>query len=124
MAYKPRNRRAEILAEWHQTKTATANNSAELAHLEHLRLLLEEFYEELQSLSIQQDVLAASRQDVSKRMADVLVEGNRTAAFLRSGARQHYGPDNEKLVEFGIQPTRRRKRKKVDPEEPPPSPVE
>jgi hypothetical protein len=127
MASKPRNRQAEILAEWRQATTATAANAAELAHLEHLRILLEDFLEEFQSLSTQQDVLAATRQDISKRMVDVRIEGNRIAAFLRAGARQQYGPDSEKLVEFGIKPARGRRRKKVEPEtpeEPPPSPVE
>jgi hypothetical protein len=61
-------------------------------------------------------------------MVAIRIEGNRIAAFLRAGARQHFGPDSEKLVEFGIQPTRGRRRKKVEPEipeEPPPiSPVE
>jgi hypothetical protein len=131
MATKPRNRRAEILAEWHQTATATAANAEELAHLENHRLSLEQLYGELQTLSIEQDVLAASRQEVSKRIAEVLTEGNRTAAFMRTGARQHFGPDSEKLVEFGIKPFRGIRRRKPEPElpeepaEPPPvSPIE
>lgn len=127
MASKPRNRHAEIVAEWHQATTATAANAAELAHLEHLRILLEGLSDEFRSLTTQHDVLAASRQDISRRREELLVEGNRIAAFLRAGARQHYGPDSEKLVEFGIQPARRRRRKRADPvtpEEPPPPPPE
>ena len=123
MASKPRNRQADTLADWRQTSTATAANAADLAHLDHLRILLESLMEEFLSLSTQQDVLAASRQDISKRMVAVRIEGNRTAVFLRAGARQHYGPDSEKLVEFGIQPARRRKRKKAEPEETPAEPT-
>jgi hypothetical protein len=118
MASKPRNRQAEIVAEWLQTVTATAANAAELAHLDHLRIALEGLLEEFQGLSTQQDVLAATRQDISKRMVTLRIEGNRIAAFLRAGARQHYGPDSEKLVEFGIKPARRRRRKGTEPEAP------
>jgi hypothetical protein len=118
MATKQRNRQAEFLAEWKQTNIATAANATELPHLEAPRTGLERILEEFQSLSTQQDVLAASRQEISKRMKQLMVEGNRTAAFLRAGARQQFGPDSEKLVEFGIQPFRGIRRKKGEPETP------
>ena len=118
MATKQRNRQAEVVAEWRKTGTAVGANAADLPHLEPPRAALESLHEEFQSLSRQQDVLAATRQDVSKRIRQVLTEGNRIAAFLRAGARQRFGPASEKLVEFGIQPFRGRKRTKAEPEPP------
>jgi chromosome segregation ATPase len=118
MATKPRNRQAEILAEWKQTSTATAAHLDKLQHLNAQRTALENFHDEFQRLSAEQDTLAAARQEVSKRMQEILAAGNRTAAFLRAGARQHFGPDSEKLVEFGIRPFRSRRRKTTEPEPP------
>jgi hypothetical protein len=46
----------------------------------------------------------------------LVVEGRKTAAFLKAGLRDHYGRRAEKLTEYGVQPFRGNKTAK--PEEP------
>ena len=63
--------------------------------------------------------LTASKQDLSKQLRVVIVEGDRLATLLRSGIKQRYGIRAEKVAEFGLQPFRGRPRKaKTGPETP------
>jgi hypothetical protein len=66
-------------------------------------------------LLAEQASLAASKQDVSKRLQALIAEGRQLAAFLRAGVRQRYGTRSEKLTAFHLQPFRGRK--VTDPEE-------
>lgn len=57
-------------------------------------------------LLTKQAALIAAKQEVSKELAEVIVEGRRVMAFLDAGLRLHYGNRSEKLVAFGQQPFR------------------
>jgi hypothetical protein len=50
--------------------------------------------------------MEATKQEATKRLQAVLVEGRKLATFLRSGVKQRYGDRSEKLVEFGLAPVR------------------
>jgi hypothetical protein len=63
----------------------------------------------------------ASKQDGTKRFQEALADAQRMATAMRSALKSHYGPDSEKLVEFGIPPFRGRTRK-PKPEAPPVEP--
>lgn len=89
---------------------ALAANAAELPFLEPKRLRLNVVLTEVRSLKVEQASLQARKQDVSKRLADLMDEGNKLVAFLDAGVKQHYGNRAEKLVEFGLQPFRSRPR--------------
>lgn len=69
----------------------------------------------MRSLYLQYTTLRATKQDLAQQIQEALREGDALADFLKTGARAHYGNDSEKLIEFGIQPFRGRRRKK-DPE--------
>jgi hypothetical protein len=58
-----------------------------------------------------QAALAASKQEASQKLLSLLTDSLRLATVLRFELKQFYGPDSEKLVEFGIQPFRGRKRR-------------
>lgn len=83
---------------------ALAANAPELPHLEPKRLRLDELLVEVRGLTAEQASLAARKQEVSKRLAELMGEGNKLVAFLDAGVKQHYGHRAEKLVEFGLQP--------------------
>ena len=89
---------------------AVAANAAELPHLEPKRLRLDDVLTEAKSLTAEQASLAARKQEVSKRLAELMEEGHTLVQFLDTGVKQHYGKRAEKLVEFGLQPFRRRSR--------------
>jgi hypothetical protein len=58
---------------------------------------------------MQQEALPA-KQEVSRRLAELMQEGNKLVTFLDAGVKQQYGNRAEKLVEFGLQPFRSRPR--------------
>lgn len=108
--------------------TTMVAHSTELAHLETSRAKLAGVLEEFRSLSTQQTQLTGSKQQVSKRMEELFVAGNKLANLLRVGLREHYGNRSEKLVDFSVPPFRGRKRstEAKPPEEPgttPPAPT-
>ena len=57
-------------------------------------------------LTAQQAALTAAKQEVSKELAEVVMEGRRIMTFLDTGLRLHYGSRSEKLTEFGQRPFR------------------
>jgi hypothetical protein len=52
----------------------------------------------------------------------VLPQGRKEATLLRGMLKEHYGPENEKLAEFDIQPFRSKKRPRKDEAPPPETP--
>lgn len=104
---------------WRRLNTSLLANIRDLPHLEAPRFRLEMLGDEALELVMEQRALAARRQEASKRLQELLVEGRRIADFLQTGIRVHYGPRSEKLTEFGLQPFRGRKpAKPQEPEEP------
>jgi hypothetical protein len=85
---------------------ALATNSAELPQLELSRLRLESLMGQLKDLTAQQASLTASKQEVCRRLAEVVNEVQKLMTFLDFGVKEHYGNRAEKLVEFGLQPFR------------------
>jgi hypothetical protein len=100
----------ETRDDWLRLIPALLANAAEIPHLEAPRIQLEGFTIEVSELLARQAALSASKQEVSRRLQALMVEGRRLAAFLRSGIKQKYGPRSEKLTEFNLQPFRGRKR--------------
>ena len=109
-------------------------NSVELPQLEIPRGKLDGLLGEVKGLTVQQASLAAAKQEVSKRLAELMRDGEILRGFLDAGVKQHYGNRSEKLVEFGLQPFRPQprirlvgpdgkplKRRTVKPEPPAPS---
>ena len=74
-------------------------------------------------LSKQQAALTASKQEASKQLQLLLTEGQRVADVIRTVVRDHFGPRDEKLVEFGVQPFRGRKAKTPSGTPQPPGPT-
>ena len=107
---KQQTRHSDVITDWEQTSASVAANINEVPHLEAPRAKLQTNLEEFRSLLVQQDLHAAAKQQVSRRLRILLADGRKLATFLRTGVKEHFGNRNEKLVEFGIQPFRRRKR--------------
>jgi hypothetical protein len=86
--------------------TALAANSGELPYLEVPRVRLDGMTAELKALTVQQASLTAAKQEVSKRLAELIRGARKMLTFVDVGVKQHYGNQAEKLVEFGLQPFR------------------
>ncbi len=105
---------------WDRLLAAFEANAGDFPQLEVYRVQLAEMLVQLRGAAAQQAALAASKQEESKRLQELLVDGRKLATFMRNGARRRYGDDSEKLVEFGLLPFRSRPRKAKPPEGGPP----
>ena len=117
-------------------KKAVTANREELPHLEEPLAKIDGVLSDVKDLTAQQASLSATKQDISKRLAERMREGERLMAFVDTCVRQRYGNRSEKLVEFGLQPFRpqprirlvgldgepvKRRSKKTEPPAPPES---
>ena len=84
-------------------------NKEQLPQLEPYRLKLGAIVTRALGLSQDQAALKASRQEASKQFRQLLVDGQRVADVVRTAVRDHFGPREEKIAEFGLQPFRGRK---------------
>jgi hypothetical protein len=105
---------------WKLLSTSLAANSKDLPHLEGHRVELADTLAKTEDLTTQIAALTASKQEASKQLEVLMVDGRKLATYLRVGVKQNYGNRSEKLVEFGLQPLRR---KKTEPAPTDPVPV-
>jgi hypothetical protein len=117
MATKAKTRYAVLVMERHMLDTSVALNAGELPQLEIPRARLGKMLDELQGLTAEQDALRARRQETTRRIQELLVQSGKVVHVIKTCLKEHYGHQSEKLVEFGIQPIRRRRRGKPAPEE-------
>lgn len=109
---------AGMLGDWDRWTSAITANGSALGHLEVPKEQLESLAIQGRGAILRQSELTAAKQEASKELRHVMIEGQRLVTLLRVAVRQHYGIDSEKLAEFGIQPFRGRRSYKV--EGPPP----
>lgn len=86
------------------TNTGLAANKVE--HLEPKRIQLEEKLIRFKDKSAQHASLTTSKQEVGKEMRVLFREIETLVDFIRTGVREHFGKDSEKMIEFGLQPFR------------------
>jgi len=108
-----------MIGELTRIEAALAANAADLPHLEGPRVRLGSILGSAKEVAQQQAALKASKQESSKRLKELLVEGQRVATGIVRFLQQHYGNRSEKLAEFGLQPFRGRKPR--TPKTPPPT---
>lgn len=108
---------------WQFLSTSLAANARDLPHLEAHRVELADTLAKSEDLTTQLATLTASKQDISKQLAALMDNGRKLATFLRVGVKQSYGNRSEKLVEFGLQPLRTRRKLATTPpaDTPPPT---
>ena len=99
-------------------------NRTDLEHVEATRQRLEVQLAAALEAADRQAKHTAAKQEASQQLRTFMTESERLANILRLSVKQHYGIRAEKLVEFGLQPFRRRPRKPAAAPEPPPLPAE
>lgn len=93
-------------------------NTAELPHLDGIRVRIEAILAEAQGVAREQAALTARRQEASQRIRTLLTEGDRLMTATGKVLQEFYGLRSEKLAEFHLQPFRGRTRKSQPPPEP------
>jgi len=110
-----------MIGELTRIEAALAANAADLPHLEGPRVRLGSILGSAKEVAQQQAALKASKQESSKRLKELLVEGQRVATGIVRFLQEHYGNRSEKLAEFGLQPFRGRKPRTPKVKTPPPT---
>ena len=103
--------------DWQSLMGKVEANKDQLPQLEPFRLKLGVVLNEAHRINQQQEATKATKQEATKRLRKLSLEGNRLAALLRQGIKEHYGVREEEIAKFGLQPFRGRKAKPA-PEEP------
>jgi hypothetical protein len=86
-------------------------NKELLPDLEPYRLKLTGIVTQVFDVAKQQSAHKAGKQESSKQLRKLLTQGNRVADVVRTAVKDHFGPEDEKVAEFGVQPFRSRKAK-------------
>jgi hypothetical protein len=110
-----------ILGDLQRLSVALDANKEELPQLEPFRLKLGGILTQALDVNQKQIEHQVGKQEMSKQLRQLLLEGQRLANVVRTAVREHYGIREEKVAEFGVQPFRGRKAKPA-PEEPAPLP--
>ena len=112
----------ESLGSLQRFNAALAGKAAETPQFDGTRAIFDGKVKRVHDLAQQHAEFLASKQDMTRQFQEALADAQRTATALRAALKAHYGPDSEKLVEFGILPFRGRARKQKGPEAPPVEP--
>lgn len=98
-----------VLGEWKRLLQGLEENATDLNHLEGSRTKLTNMLTNLELLFQEQALRRSEKQEATKRIQDLVSEGQRLVTLLRAGVKEHYGIGAEKLVEFGVPPFRGRR---------------
>jgi hypothetical protein len=115
---------ADMIKQWQNLVSAMGDNINDLEHLATRFTKLQEILADTILVAQEQATARAAKQDASRRLEALLIEGQRVAAFLRVGIREQYGPESEKLAEFHILPRRIRRTVTTEPKPPEPETVQ
>ncbi len=117
-------RSAGIMGDLQRLSVTMEANKEELPQMEPFRLKLAGIVTQLFEIAKQQAAHKVGKQESSKQLRQLLIEGNRVADVVRTAVKDHFGPREEKIAEFGLQPFRGRKAKPAtDQPAPTPPPV-
>jgi hypothetical protein len=122
MAKKSSN--ADFLTDWGKLLFSVNANAGELPDLVQVyRASLEEVFAAVTERGARQVGHRSAKQLETKELKTLMRKGRIKATGIRRVLLAHFGPDSEKLVEYGIRPVRPRSRP-TKPEGPePPKPV-
>jgi hypothetical protein len=102
---------------WERLNERLTANAADLGYLETSRAKLEAMVAQARQVAAAQAAQTAAKQQSSQTMKMLIADGDRLATVLLASVKEHYGPQSEKVAEFGLKPFRGRKVKEA-PETP------
>jgi hypothetical protein len=113
----PYQRYSVVLQKLEFRSKALAANIEETPELVMPLATLDGFLALLRELTTEQARLTAARQEVSQRIAELMDKAQKLMTYVDLGVKHHYGNSSEKLVEYGLQPFRRKPRiRRVGPD--------
>jgi hypothetical protein len=120
----PYQKYSTVLYKLELRSKALAANIEETPELAVSLAKLDGFLDSLRELTTEQARLTAARQEVSLRIAELIDKAQKLMTFVDLGVKHHYGNRSEKLVEYSLQPFRRKPRiRRVGPDGKPLKPL-
>lgn len=115
---------ADIIRDWEKLLASVQGDASTLPSAESHRLALQQTLDQIKTQKTRQDTLQATRQETTQDLNNLIVQGREQVIRLRGVVRAEVGPKNERLVQFGVAPLRKRSRRTTTPTTPtvPPAP--
>ena len=114
------NSYADVALNWEGLLTAVLENAQFLPNVEPHRAAMEKHLAATKAVKARQDAHTAGRQEATQELRSMLAEGRDLAIRLRNAIKAEIGSKTERLVHFGMIPTRKRTRKVKPAEVKPP----
>jgi hypothetical protein len=105
---------ADVLIDWEKLLTSVAQNRPELPNAESHRLLMEQVLAQAKETKARRDAHVAGKQAETQALKEILRQGREQASRLRGVVKADLGIRNERLVQFGITPQRKRVRRSTE----------
>ena len=106
---------ADIVQDWQGLLAAAKEHAELLGAVEPEMLSLEQDLAEARVLKARQEAQKAGRQELTQKIRELVSHGKAQAIAIRAVAKGKIGYRNERLVQFGMIPRRKRPRKPVPP---------
>jgi len=106
---------ADVVQDWEGLLAAAREHAETLASVAPEMLSLEEDLAQARVLKARQEAERASRQELTQQIRELVGHGKAQAIAIRYVAKAKIGYRNERLVQFGVVPRRRRTRKAAAP---------
>jgi hypothetical protein len=108
----PKASHADFVTDWETLLKNVSDAAAELPNMDAYKGPLEQVLTQTMSTIAQSHATRGVKQQGTKDLRGLIVQGKDAAAQLRAAVKAHFGPRSERLLQFGMTPIRPRKKKK------------
>lgn len=120
----PRSSLADFISDWETLLKNVTETAAELPNVDVYKTALEQLAGRAKDGIALANSRRGYKQQETRDLRSVMTEGKDAAAKLRAAVKAHFGPRSERLVQFGMTPIRKRKRRAADSKTEKPKPAE
>ncbi len=113
---------ADVIGAWERALANAQANATGVPGMDIYLPPLEQILAQAKDLSARLDMRKAVKQQESVERRTLIRQGNQQVSRVRFAIKAFYGPNSERVIEFGARPVRPRKKKAK--QDPAPGPVE
>ena len=103
---------AQAIVAWEKALTNAKTEATEVPGIEGYTAPLEQILAEAKALTARLDIRKGVKQQETLDRNNLLKKGNVQVSRIRSAIRAFFGPNSERLIDYGARPVRPRSRKK------------
>ena len=119
----PQNSIADVIGAWEKVLANAKATAVDIPGMDTYLPPLEQILAEAKDLSARLDMRNAVKRQESVDRRALVRKGNLQVSRIRSAVKAFYGPNSERVIEFGARPVRPRTKKTQQDPAPPPAPV-